>query len=279
MTHAGTLTIGEADDGDVAAMVDWAAQEGWNPGHADAACFRAADPGGFLIGRVDGRRAASISVVRYGAGYGFLGFYICAPELRGRGHGWAIWQAGMARLAGRVVGLDGVLAQQDNYRRAGFALACRNIRHAGHVAVTPPVDPAIRPAEFATLSAFDTRMFGAPRPEFLRAWLAAPGHVALARIDGGDLRGYAVARPCRAGTKIAPLFARDPATADALFRALAARAAGPVILDLPEPNRDALALARRYGLQPVFETARMYRGQPPALDLDAIYGVTSFELG
>jgi hypothetical protein len=29
----------------------------------------------------------------------------------------------------------------------------------------------------------------------------------------------------------------------------------------------------------VFETARMYTGQAPALPLDRIFGVTSFELG
>ena len=87
MIHAGELMIGEADVDDVATMLDWAAQEVWNPGLADAHCFRTADPGGFLIGRVAGQRAACISVVRYGEGHGFLGFYICAPDYRGRGHG------------------------------------------------------------------------------------------------------------------------------------------------------------------------------------------------
>lgn len=279
MTPAGELTIEEADVDDVATMLDWAAQEGWNPGLADAHCFRTADPGGFLIGRVAGQRAACISVVRYGEGHGFLGFYICAPDYRGRGHGWALWRAGMARLAGRCVGLDGVPAQQDNYRRSGFALAHRNIRHTGHVSLEAPCAPSIVPASFAMVAAFDTRMFAAPRPELLRAWLEAPGHVALARIVDGQVDGYGVARPCRTGTKIGPLFAQDPATADALFCALAARAVGPVILDLPEPNPEAQALARRHGLQPSFETARMYRGLPPGLPLHHIYGLTSFELG
>ena len=52
-----------------------------------------------------------------------------------------------------------------------------------------------------------------------------------------------------------------------------------MFLDVPEPNQSALALAARYGLTAAFETARMYRGAAPALSLDRIYGITSFELG
>jgi phosphoglycolate phosphatase-like HAD superfamily hydrolase len=48
---------------------------------------------------------------------------------------------------------------------------------------------------------------------------------------------------------------------------------------VPEPNAAAVALAERHGLQPVFETARMYRGPAPSEPLTRIYGVTTFELG
>ena len=108
--------------------VEWAAQEGWNPGLDDGACFHAADPGGFLLAFRDGEPVASISVVRYGEGFGFLGFYIVRSDMRGQGYGYRLWQAGLAHLGGRTVGLDGVVAQQDNYRRSGFALAHRNVR-------------------------------------------------------------------------------------------------------------------------------------------------------
>ena len=52
-----------------------------------------------------------------------------------------------------------------------------------------------------------------------------------------------------------------------------------VFLDLPEPNGDAMAMAREAGMAPVFEAARMYAGPAPALPLSGIYGITSFELG
>ena len=50
-------------------------------------------------------------------------------------------------------------------------------------------------------------------------------------------------------------------------------------LDIPEVNPHAKELAEKYGLQKVFETARMYTKQTPSLPLDKIYGVTTFELG
>jgi hypothetical protein len=48
-------------------------------------------------------------VVRYDSSFGFLGFYIVKPEMRGRGYGYQIWQAGMERLEGCTVGLDVLL--------------------------------------------------------------------------------------------------------------------------------------------------------------------------
>jgi fumarate hydratase class II len=41
----------------------------------------------------------------------------------------------------------------------------------------------------------------------------------------------------------------------------------------------ARALAESWGMQPVFETARMYTGAAPAFDLQKQFGITTFELG
>lgn len=280
-----TATIRTMRPEDLSLALDWAAAEGWNPGLADAACFRAADPEGFLIAELDGEPIGCVSAVRYGDGFGFLGFYIVRPEFRGQGHGLALWQAAMARLQPGVVGLDGVVAQQDNYRRSGFVLAHRNIRYG---AVAPHVPqradaPAVVGADnvpFIAIAAFDRRFFPAERDAFLRGWIAAPGHVARVVMGQERLRGLGVLRPCREGSKIGPLFAEDPAAARALFAALVAEAPpGPVFLDLPESNADAIAMASEAGMAPAFETARMYAGPAPGLPLPMIYGITSFELG
>jgi GNAT superfamily N-acetyltransferase len=282
LTAATIRTLGLAD---LPLALDWAAAEGWNPGLADAACFHAADPEGFLLAELDGEPIGCVSAVRYGGGFGFLGFYIVRPGFRGQGHGMALWRAAMARLAPGTVGLDGVVAQQGNYARSGFALAHRNIRY-GAAAPRPPAPadgPAILPAAalpFDDLAAFDRRFFPAPRAAFLRAWLAAPGHVARVATGPGGIEGLGVLRPCREGAKIGPLFATTPAAARALLAALLdAAPAGPVFLDLPEPNADAIAMAEAAGMAPAFETARMYAGAAPVLPLGQVYGITSFELG
>ena len=70
--------------------VDWAADEGWNPGLDDLEAFHAADPNGFLMGFEGDEPISSISVVKYGAKFGFLGFYIVRPDRRETGAGLSI---------------------------------------------------------------------------------------------------------------------------------------------------------------------------------------------
>jgi hypothetical protein len=269
---------------ELALAIDWAAREGWNPGLGDAECFYASDPAGFLIGGLGVEPIGCISVVRYDATFAFLGFYIVRPEMRGCGYGYRLWQAGMQRLEGYTVGLDGVIAQQDNYRRSGFVLAHRNIRFGGESGCERPSDPRlirVRSEMVQGLLRYDRSFFPAGRERFLRCWLRPRcRREGMALVEDGSVRGYGVVRACRTGFKIGPLFADTEDGADLLFRALASTAkGGPLFLDCPEPNQPATRLAARYGLRPVFETARMYRGPLPDLPLSAIYGITTFELG
>ena len=57
---------------EVVQMLDWAAEEGWNPGIDDAAAFYAADPEGFFVAEVDGQPVAAISVVNHSDAHAFL---------------------------------------------------------------------------------------------------------------------------------------------------------------------------------------------------------------
>lgn len=273
---------------DLATVLGWARDEGWNPGLDDAPAFLAADPEGFLLGEIDGAPVAAIAVPRHAPDVAFLGLYLCRPEWRGKGCGLAVWRAGVARLEGARVGLDGVIAQQDNYRRSGFALAHRNLRWSGR---PKPGAPRAAPNGarivaatsdlVAPLTAYDAAITGYARPAFLAEWLTQT-HTrrAMALLRDGAVCGYGAIRACVEGAKVGPLYADAPEDAPALLSALLAQAPnGPVALDAPEPNAAAAALARALGLAPAFETARMWRGPAPLEDLRRVFGVASFELG
>ena len=268
---------------EIAIAVEWAAREGWNPGHADAACFSTVDPGGFLIGEIQGAPAAIVSCVNYDDRFAFLGFYMVRPDLRGTGCGMAIWNAAMAHSRGHVIGLDGVVAQQANYRKSGFTFAYANVRHGGVCTAHGRAEAGVvelAEVPFTAVEADDARVFPAPRSAFLRAWIGAQGHVGRALVRDGRLSGWGVMRPCRRGFKVGPLVADDRAAAAAVLSALiSVVGGGEVFLDSPAVHPEAVALAQEFGLAPVFETARMYTGEVPPLDLGRVFGVTSFELG
>lgn len=284
MTTAG-YTIRPMTRSDLDLAIAWAAAEGWNPGLDDADSFFAADPTGFWMGWLGDQPIACLSTVKYGDRFGFVGFYIVVPQYRGQGYGWAIWQAGLASLGDRLVGLDGVVAQQANYRRSGFELAYCNQRYSGPSrALQTDLPVEIRPlevADFPALLAYDRQLFPEDRRPFLEKWMAQPRAIALGYFTPQGLQGYGQIRPSQTGYRIGPLFADQPEIAQQLFLSLQSQIpVGELIFwDIPTLNTAAIAIATALGFTSMFDTARMYRGAIPAIPLDRLFGVTSLELG
>lgn len=277
-------TIRTATRTEVDIAIELAAKEGWNPGLHDADCYHAADPNGFHIGLLGDAPIATISAIKYGDTFGFIGFYIVNPAYRNRGYGIQIWRAALKHLEGRNIGLDGVVAQQDNYRKSGFKLAYRNIRYEGIGGGKPPDNAEIirlSALPFETIESYDRPFFPEDRSPFTRSWVTQPDCTALGIMRGGKLSGYGVIRACRSGRKIGPLFADSPELAESLFLALKSgvETKEPIYLDTPELNQAAVSLAKRHNMEVVFETARMYTGERPDMPLHRLFGVTSFEVG
>lgn len=265
-------------------MIEWAAKEGWNPGLYDADAFYAMDPQGFLLGFLNGEPIASISSVAYDNTFGFLGFYIVKPEYRAKGYGLQLWNEAMKHLPTQNIGLDGVLAQQENYKKSGFTLAYRNIRYEGigtdnkinNLEIVP-----LSKVSFEKILQYDRQVFPTDRAVFLEEWIKQPESLAVAYVKDNELLGYGMVRKCRTGCKVGPLFADNESVADTLFQKMRAfvGAKSPIFLDSPEVNKQAIALAEKYGMKSMFETARMYTKERPDVDLTKVYGVTTFELG
>ena len=268
-------------------LVDWAADEGWNPGLHDAELFWATDPEGFIAAESGDELVGGGSIVSYGGRFGFMGFFIVRPEHRSRGLGRQLWFHRRDLLLSRLrkpamIGMDGVFDMQAFYAGGGFVLSHRDLRFEGIGAPYAAPDMVVdaRDIPFDQLAHYDAAHFPSPRAPFLKAWIDQPDSRSLAMLTDGSLQGYGVIRRCRRGCKIGPLFAANVQVADTLFRSLGDFAAGEaVFLDAPENNPEALALARRHRLGEVFGCARMYYGPPPDLPQGEIFGVTTFELG
>lgn len=258
-------------------ILDWAGSEGWNPGLDDAGAFWGADPAGFFLARVDGQPAAAVSVVNHSDDFAFLGLYICHPEFRGQGIGLAVWTAALAHAGGRTVGLDGVPDQQANYVASGFAHAGETTRFVGHVPAQPFGRP-LHPDDMPALLAWDVRATGIARAGFLTTWLQGSDTRRTLVVGAqGYPRAMATGRRCRDGIKIGPLRAQDPQTALSLIGALAG--GQQVMVDVHSSSPELATALRDAGFTAGFQTARMYRGQPPATDPARCEAVATLELG
>jgi len=274
------MTLDEVEN----VAVEWATTEGWNPGLNDARMFYNADPNGFFVGLLNNVPIACVSAVAYNAEFGFMGFYVVKPGYRREGYSLKLYRTALRHLSTQNIGLDGVVEQQENYRKIGYKMAYRNIRYEG---ITTPCTAhfpnihRISDVPLNSLTTYDSKLFPAPRAKFVEEWINQPEGAAFAAANDGVISGYGVIRRCRKGYKIGPLFADSKEIADQLLQSLA----GSVLpneafyLDIPDVNALAIELVNNFSMRKVFETARMYSKSSPNIDLKKIFGITSFELG
>jgi hypothetical protein len=278
------LRIREMKPSEMRQAIYWAKREGWNPGLYDEKCFHIADPNGYFVGEINGEVVSMISAVKYGMAYGFLGFYIVDPNERAKGFGIEVWKKALAYLDGRLIGLDGVPEQVRNYEKSGFVFEHRNITFKGKSIKkdynqNEVVDLTID--DFEMIKKYDGSCFPDNRDAFLKCWIGQTNSHTLGFLKNGKLLGYGKIRHCPEAYKIGPLFADDEVIAEKLFRGLQSKIPlqSDFTMDIPEPNKKALFFTDKYKMEYFFETARMYKGGIPKIDLNKIFGITSYELG
>ena len=280
-------TIKKASRAEVQIMSDWAAQEGWNPGLNDVESFYNADPDGFFIGYWGQIPISCISAVSYGSEFSFIGFYIVKEGFRGKGHGIEIWNRAIEHLgSNQNIGLDGVVAQQENYKKSGFELAYRNVRfeYINPIGSKEKVNEKVTPIydkDVEKILAYDLTIFGHKRESFLKSWLTQPNAMALQYVENQTVKGYGVIRKCGIGYKVGPLYCDNEQIADELFSYLRNFVKGgeKIYLDVPEVNAAGMELAYEYFMQKSFETARMYTNLSVGYPVHKVFGVSTFELG
>jgi len=262
--------------------IQMAAGEGWNPGIHEGKIFYDTDPDGFFIAEIEGELVGCASAVVYDDSFGFLGFFVVKPEFRENGVGVKLTEKCLERMGNRNIGLDGVVENEKKYQELmKFKSFYSNLRFEGRGGGEVP-DGLVKISDisFESLLEYDKEMFPAPRSTFLEKWIKQPDSSTFAAVEAGKLKGYGVIRKCQNGYKIGPLFADDVITAEEIFLALKASVPEEAIyLDVPEPNKKAMEIANKYGMTVMFKTIRMYSREEPDINLEKVYGVTTFELG
>lgn len=275
------MTRAEADTLD-----GWAAAEGWNPGLHDIEIAWACDPDAFIALRKDGELAGGGAIIAYDGAAGFMGLFIMRADLRRQGLGRVLWHERLNRLRARLrpdapIGMDGVFDMAPFYEAGGFVYLYRDLRFEG----TAPgaLDPAAIPLDqisWPELAAYDIQVSGLSREGFMHAWLGQEGGHGFAVRETGTIGGYGFVRPCRVGFKLGPLYARGPAIARRLLLSLLSVVQGSQVqIDVPEQNAAAMGLMNELGWPSPFGCARMVHGTAPAIPVEQVYGVTSFEFG
>lgn len=275
------LTFRTMNPEELKTVIGWAADEGWNPAVEDAAVFHQTDPEGFFLAELDGEAVAAISVVNHSDSFAFLGLYICRPEHRARGIGLALWNHALLHAGDRVVGLDGVPDQQENYQRSGFVLQGQTMRFEGVLEGKPHADiRAITSADVPDLIAMEGAANGYAKPQFLRAWLCdTAGRKTLVLAGQAGVRGFVTVRECLRGYKVGPLVSNTDQDARILLHAAATLIDGDVtVVDVPDDNAALSDYCRDIGMEISFNTARMYKGVAPMPDTSA-RTISTLELG
>jgi hypothetical protein len=302
---------------DVQEMIDRGNRENWDQGVYDAPVFFSVDPKGFwkCISIDDGSMLSSVSGVAYSReqdarpSYGFIGYYMSRPDVRGHGFGLPIFQHAMLDLTRRgctTIGLDAVMEQVGKYEKSGFVKRYENVRYSllpgstgrstcASGAVAGP-STGIRIVPWSALPiddllALDARLSGVSRSIILKALMVYPGASCYAAVDGdsGSILAYGAIRESAMDWRIGPLFA--PVTADGKSEAAALSvlyalvAAAPadraVVIDVPDINVVAVAVLRD-SLEAIVDARllRMYTaGPPPGMDESAVWGTTFLEIG
>jgi len=259
------------------------------------------DPHGFFIGELDGvGPIATVSAVKYGEFYSFIGYYIVEKKYRGRGYGKKLFDHALEYAKGKgpyVVGLDALLVQVGNYQKSGFEVAFTNAKYSFNskkaseqiksLEKTTYKIVSAKEGNFEDLKAYDLRHFGAPRQPILEHLVHK--QVSFVAIENGVIVGVGAANRLAegTGTQIGPLFANNTEIAEQLLLALSHATQHPAN-GLPEmfyflgthANPGSIELTKKFGMEIVFECVRMYNaseGTKLELPLQNIFSFSSFE--
>ena len=216
-----------------------------------------------------------------------MGFFIVKPEFRSNGIGRKLWYQRRDTLLSKLnkdasIGMDGVIIMKPFYKKGGFEILFKDERYEkiGIEFKTHKNISSISDEDIESILTYDKQCFGFSRPQFMKPWLKLPDNKTFKYVENGNFNGFAIVRKANKGFKVCPLFAGNEMIAEELYKACLNLVVGEQLyMDIPVINKGAENIIKKYNATYVFECARMYYGKPPDIDIDKVFGITTFELG
>jgi GNAT superfamily N-acetyltransferase len=212
---------------------------GWNQTRRDWEQFLALNPGGACVAEYEGHVVGTVTTVRYGSRFGWIGMVLVDPAFRGRGIGTRLLDHALVLLSDMpLVRLDATAAGHDLYLTRQFVDEglINRVEAVGPVVPSSAPD-GVRPMaerDVPQVFALDQQVFGADRGLMLQwMWQGAPEY-AWVSYSGDCMTGYAMGRHGHAYEHVGPIVAGEDETACRLVRAcLGANSTAPFVIDAP----------------------------------------------
>lgn len=262
---------------EVPAALELSEEAGWNQTADDWHMLIDLAPNGCLAIEMDGKLAATTTLLCYGRRLAWIGMVLTRKSYRGRGFARRLLTQALTladQMEIETVKLDATDQGQPLYERMGFRSeeVIERWTKPGAGSATGMGDPVgDRPPENWLMA--DHRAFGADRSDLLER-LARRGQPFV--MDGS----YCLTRPGRQSHYLGPSVCDRPGTARALIeRALLTAGNRDCSWDLFPKNVDAAAIARDLSFTPTRRLQRMVRGKDLRAENDSIYAIAGFELG
>ena len=285
-----TFEVRKATTEDIMSIYGRMVVESWNPGVYDQMAYATSDSIHMFVGVLDGKVVSSCCACVYQKEFAFFGCYLVfEPELRGKGYGLATYRHRLSfidKLGVKSVGCDGVLDQTHNYAKNGFVDNYLNRRFCYMVKGTEaiPANVLIEKIPASNVANFEAKFVYESRLGFIEPWLKNDPTMKYAMIQNTDkqILALGIARQAQTGFRIGPIYADTLYHAKQITTALASQLpeGTELLIDIPEANCHADHFIKELELENCnFECMRMYRGTPPDISLDQVYGMCMLEVG
>jgi len=259
-------------------------QAGWNQTAADWRRFLALEPTGCFLAEVDGQPAGTLTTCVFGS-VAWIAMVLVDEARRGQGIGSALMKHALAYLDERevpTVRLDATALGRPLYEKLGFADEYLLTRFGGTPTALPAQEP-LRPftaEDLAAVAWLDRQIAGADREKLLYHLLLEHPEDARVLLRNGQAGGYCALRPGTRARQIGPCMANVSHVGQRLLADALTRCAGqPVMIDVPDENAAAIALAQQAGLSAQRAFVRMYRGVLPVDEVTGIWASSGPEKG